>query len=114
MTNNPHDFTGKDPTKSGVARIIEWSVSNQLLVMVGALALVIAGWLAIQKIPLDAIPDMSDTQVIIRRRPIASDRRSSRDLPVIDHPARTTTHEDRAGLLHVRDELRLCNFRRRC
>ncbi len=66
MTNNPHDFTGKDPTKSGVARIIEWSVSNQLLVMVGALALVIAGWLAIQKIPLDAIPDMSDTQVIIR------------------------------------------------
>ena len=66
MTNNPHDFTGKAPTKSGVARIIEWSVSNQLLVMVGALALVIAGWLAIQKIPLDAIPDMSDTQVIIR------------------------------------------------
>ncbi len=66
MANNPHDFTGNDPTKSGIARIIEWSVTNQLLVLVGALTLVVAGWLAIQKTPLDAIPDMSDTQVIIR------------------------------------------------
>ncbi len=66
MTHEPHDFTGKDPTRSGVARIIEWSISNQLLVLVGALALVVAGWLAVHKTPLDAIPDMSDTQVIIR------------------------------------------------
>ncbi|HRY06718.1 MAG TPA: CusA/CzcA family heavy metal efflux RND transporter [Hyphomicrobiaceae bacterium] len=66
MTHTPHDFTGKDPTKSGVARIIEWSIANQLLVLVGAMALVIAGWLAVQRTPLDAIPDMSDTQVIIR------------------------------------------------
>ena len=66
MANNPHDFTGNDPTKSGIARIIEWSVTNQLLVLVGPLTLVVAGWLAIQKTPLDAIPDMSDTQVIIR------------------------------------------------
>lgn len=66
MTSKTHDFTGKDPTKSAVARIIAWSVANQLLVLVGALALVVAGWLAVQKTPLDAIPDMSDTQVIIR------------------------------------------------
>ena len=55
-----------DPTKSGVAAIIEWSVNNQLLVLVGALALVISGWLALLRTPLDAIPDLSDTQVIIR------------------------------------------------
>ncbi|KUO65169.1 MAG: cation transporter [Alphaproteobacteria bacterium BRH_c36] len=57
---------GNDPTKSGVARIIDWSVRNQLLVLVGALALVVMGWLAIKKTPLDAIPDLTDTQVIIR------------------------------------------------
>ncbi|MCH9809384.1 MAG: efflux RND transporter permease subunit, partial [Alphaproteobacteria bacterium] len=60
-----HDL-GADPTKSGVAKIIDWSVKNQLLVLIGALALVVMGWLAIQKTPLDAIPDLTDTQVIIR------------------------------------------------
>jgi len=60
-----HDL-GADPTKSGVAKIIDWSVRNQLLVLIGALALVVMGWLAIQKTPLDAIPDLTDTQVIIR------------------------------------------------
>ena len=66
MSHAPQDFTGKDPTRSGVAGLIEWSISNQLLVLVGAVALIAAGWLAIQRTPLDAIPDMSDTQVIIR------------------------------------------------
>lgn len=56
----------KDPTQSFIAKIIAWSVSNQLLVVVSTLALVIAGWIAIDRMPLDAIPDLSDTQVIIR------------------------------------------------
>ncbi len=60
------DIAGPDPTKSGVAKIIDWSVKNQLIVLVGALALVIAGFIAIKRMPLDAIPDLTDTQVIIR------------------------------------------------
>ncbi len=60
-----HDL-GADPTKSGVAKIIDWSVRNQLLVLTAALALVVMGWLAIKNTPLDAIPDLTDTQVIIR------------------------------------------------
>ncbi|MEQ8824250.1 MAG: CusA/CzcA family heavy metal efflux RND transporter [Filomicrobium sp.] len=60
-----HDL-GADPTQSSVAKVIDWSVKNQLLVLIGALALVVMGWLAIQKTPLDAIPDLTDTQVIIR------------------------------------------------
>ena len=39
---------------------------NQLLVGMMMIALLVAGILAVQKTPLDAIPDMSDTQVIIR------------------------------------------------
>ncbi len=57
---------GHDPTQSGVAKIIDWSVRNQLLVIVGALALIVAGWLSVKQTPLDAIPDLTDTQVIIR------------------------------------------------
>ena len=60
------DIAGNDPTKSGVAAVIEWSIRNQLLVIIGALALIVAGWLSIKSTPLDAIPDLSDTQVIIR------------------------------------------------
>ncbi len=60
-----HDL-GADPTQSGVAKVIDWSVKNQLLVLIGALALIVMGWLAVQKTPLDAIPDLTDTQVIIR------------------------------------------------
>lgn len=63
---NQHSHLGHDPTKSGVAKIIEWSVNNQLLVVVGMIALLLAGWIAVKNTPLDAIPDLSDTQVIIR------------------------------------------------
>ncbi|MFT7432977.1 MAG: Cu(I)/Ag(I) efflux system membrane protein CusA/SilA [Alphaproteobacteria bacterium] len=55
-----------DPTKSFVANVIEWSVKNQLLVFVMALAITVIGWISVQKMSLDAIPDLSDTQVIIR------------------------------------------------
>ncbi|MBN66544.1 MAG: CusA/CzcA family heavy metal efflux RND transporter [Rickettsiales bacterium] len=61
-----NDHLSHDPTKSGVAKIIEWSVGNQLLVMVAMVALLVAGWIAVKNMPLDAIPDLSDTQVIIR------------------------------------------------
>ncbi|MEZ5857045.1 MAG: CusA/CzcA family heavy metal efflux RND transporter [Hyphomicrobiaceae bacterium] len=64
--NHPHDIAGHDPTRSGVAGIIGWSVSNQLLVLMLAAALAIAGWIGVKQTPLDAIPDLTDTQVIIR------------------------------------------------
>lgn len=55
-----------DPTKSVIAGIINWSVKNQLMVLVATIALAIAGWVSVKSIPLDAIPDLTDTQVIIR------------------------------------------------
>ncbi len=57
---------GHDPTKSTVAAVIDWSVRNQLLVIIGAIALIVGGWLSLQQTSLDAIPDLTDTQVIIR------------------------------------------------
>jgi len=44
---------------------IDFSLRNRFLVLIGTAVLVVAGWLALRTIPLDAIPDLSDTQVII-------------------------------------------------
>ena len=45
--------------------IIDSSLKNKILVLLGAMALVIGGIYAVKNIPLDAIPDLSDVQVII-------------------------------------------------
>lgn len=60
-TNHIHD-----PSDSFAAKIIDWSVDNRFFVMLGALALLVTGIVSVRNIPLDAIPDLSDTQVIIR------------------------------------------------
>lgn len=64
--DNTQNLSGHDPSKSWVAGLIGWSVSNQLIVLVLAAALAVAGWLAVERTPLDAVPDLTDTQVIIR------------------------------------------------
>ncbi|HKI85754.1 MAG TPA: efflux RND transporter permease subunit, partial [Thermoanaerobaculia bacterium] len=46
-------------------RLIEWSLKNQLLVIVAVLFIILGGTWAIKEIRLDAIPDLSDVQVII-------------------------------------------------
>ena len=48
-----------------IERLIEWSARNVGLVIFGALLAAAAGAYSVTKIPLDAIPDLSDTQVIV-------------------------------------------------
>ena len=48
-----------------IARLIDWSARNTVLVLIAAMFAVLAGVYALSRIPLDAIPDLSDTQVII-------------------------------------------------
>ena len=45
--------------------IIDFSLRNKFIVLLATLALVLGGVYALRNIPLDAIPDLSDTQVII-------------------------------------------------
>lgn len=49
-----------------IAFVIRWSLRNRLLVLLASVLL--AGWgiWALQKAPLDALPDLSDVQVIVR------------------------------------------------
>lgn len=46
-------------------RIIDFSLKNKFIVLLGTLALVLGGVYAVKNIPLDAIPDLSDVQVIV-------------------------------------------------
>lgn len=48
-----------------IARIIAWSARNLLLVLFGTGFAAAAGLYALIHLPLDAIPDLSDTQVIV-------------------------------------------------
>ncbi|MCO4770647.1 MAG: CusA/CzcA family heavy metal efflux RND transporter [Deltaproteobacteria bacterium] len=48
-----------------IERLIEWSVHNRLMVVLLTGVLVAAGIWAIQTTPVDAIPDLSDVQVIV-------------------------------------------------
>ncbi len=47
-------------------RIIDWSIGNRLLVVLGAISVVAAGAFSLARTPIDAIPDLSDVQVIIQ------------------------------------------------
>jgi copper/silver efflux system protein len=49
-----------------ISRVIEWCATNRFLVFTGVLLLTVAGIWCIGQIPLDALPDISDVQVIIR------------------------------------------------
>jgi len=46
-------------------RIIEFSLQNKFIVLLTTAALVLMGVYSVRHIPLDAIPDLSDVQVII-------------------------------------------------
>ncbi|GLT19751.1 cation transporter [Vibrio zhanjiangensis] len=46
--------------------IIRWSISNRLLVLIATLTLIAAGIYSVKNTPVDAIPDLSDVQVIIK------------------------------------------------
>ena len=48
-----------------IGKIIEWSTRNVVFVLIGTAFLTLAGLYAVWTTPLDAIPDLSDTQVIV-------------------------------------------------
>ena len=49
-----------------IGALIRWSVGNRFLVLLSTLFLAVAGVLSLRSTPIDALPDLSDVQVIIR------------------------------------------------
>ena len=52
-------------TDSVIERVIDWSARNKLMVFLLVGALFLGGLYCMRKTPLDAIPDLSDVQVIV-------------------------------------------------
>jgi copper/silver efflux system protein len=48
-----------------IQRIIEWSLRNRFLVFCGALVIIALGVRAVYKTPVDAIPDLTENQVLV-------------------------------------------------
>ncbi len=49
-----------------IEAVIRWSVNNRFLVLLATIVLIIAGTVSLRNTPVDAIPDLSDVQVIIK------------------------------------------------
>ena len=49
-----------------IGYIIRWSIANRLLVLIATLMISAWGVVSVYKTPLDALPDLSDVQVIVR------------------------------------------------
>ena len=49
-----------------IARLIAWSIGNRLLVLMATVLTAAWGVWSVMTTPLDAIPDLSDVQVIVR------------------------------------------------
>src|SRR6187399_2140389 len=48
-----------------ITRIIDWSLKNRFLVLCGAVMLIALGVRAVFKTPVDAIPDLTENQVLV-------------------------------------------------
>ena len=49
-----------------IAHVINWSIKNRILVLLMTAVIVAYGVFSLQKTPIDALPDLSDVQVIIK------------------------------------------------
>jgi len=58
-------MTPENNENSLIGKVIEWSLKNKYLVILFTAALIFGGIWAVQNTPVDALPDLSDVQVII-------------------------------------------------
>ena len=49
-----------------IAGLIRWSIRNRILVLILTVFVVVAGIYSVRQIPVDALPDLSDVQVIVK------------------------------------------------
>src|SRR3954469_20636179 len=61
----PSSSTPKRGCTAMINKVIDLSAKHRVAVVVLALAGAVAGWFSLRQLPLDALPDLSDTQVII-------------------------------------------------
>ena len=59
-------MVSENQNKEGlISKLIEWSLNNKFIVILFTIALILGGIWAVYNTKIDAIPDLSDVQVII-------------------------------------------------
>jgi len=99
-----------------ITKLIEYSARNRFLVFIFTFFAVVWGIWALRNTPLDAIPDLSDVQVIIytewpERSPTLVEDQVT--YPIVTSLLAAPKVKGRPGFLLFRCFLRLCNLRRR-
>ena len=91
-------------------KLIEWSVANKLIVLVFTAFAVAAGVIAMRRTPLEALPDLSDVQVIVQ-----TEYEGQNPLIIEDQVTYPIATEmlNGPGLLVLRSQLRLRHLRGR-
>ncbi len=100
----------RSPGDTMIARLIRWSIANRFLVLLATLCSRRGACGRCRTTPLDAMPDLSDVQVIIRTtlsRAGAADRREPGHLSADDDDAVGARREDGARLFVLRRFVRL-------
>ena len=64
--SRPHAGRRRPGSVAMIAALIRWSIVNRFLVLLATVIVTAWGLWAVQRTPLDALPDLSDVQVIIR------------------------------------------------
>ncbi len=90
-----------------VHRIIEWSLHNRFIVLVLSAVLFAWGIFAVKKNPIDAIPDLSENQVIVFTEWMGRGPQLIEDQ--ITYPL-VTNLQGLPRLFHVWDEFHLCHL----
>src|SRR5471032_1467196 len=65
MARPPQPAKNASEAPTMINRIITWSLHHRFLVLSGFVALCAWGFVALQRVPIDAIPDLSENQVIV-------------------------------------------------
>src|SRR5437879_568527 len=95
-----------------ISRWIDWCAQNRFLVFMGTVLLVLTGIWALRHIPLDALPDISDVEVIVHTPWAGQPHRRPGHLPHRHDPSCGTACKGRASTNHVWRFLRLRRLRR--
>ena len=69
-----------------IARIIDFSVKHRVMVLAVIAIGCVAGWRALQTVPVDATPDLSDTQVSLLAERIDADEILNRLVASVPRP----------------------------
>jgi Cu/Ag efflux pump CusA len=96
-----------------VERIISWSTHNRFFVWIGIVLIVVGGVWSVMTTPVDAIPDLSENQVIVYTEWMGRNPQIMEDqitYPLVSNLQGIPKCKSHSCFIHVRHEFHLRHF----